>query len=156
MSFTPIIYKAVEQKAKEAIELAKQGAEPEKIELDEFETCDPYCKFNTKTLYKKPEDEKELKELSHKDELQELFNKRQTLAFQIAELESKKKEAEERIKQIMSEENAKKIIDIGLSFIETKRTIFDTKKFKSDNPDIYQKYIKNSISQSLRFPKIGA
>ncbi|BCD59600.1 MULTISPECIES: hypothetical protein [unclassified Nitratiruptor] len=156
VSFTPIIYKAVEQKAKEAIELAKQGAEPEKIELDEFETCDPYCKFNTKTLYKKPEDEKELKELSHKDELQELFNKRQTLAFQIAELESKKKEAEERIKQIMSEENAKKIIDIGLSFIETKRTIFDTKKFKSDNPDIYQKYIKNSISQSLRFPKIGA
>ncbi|WP_281952012.1 hypothetical protein [Nitrosophilus kaiyonis] len=156
VSFTPIIYKAIEHKAKEAIELAKQGVEPNEIELDEFETCDPYCKFKTKSLYKKPEDEKELQELQHKDELAELFNKRQTLASQIAELDTQKKEAEERIKQIMSEENAKKIVDLGISFIQSNRSYFDSKTFKAKYPELYSNFTKTSVSQSLRFPKIGA
>ena len=156
VDFNPIIYKAVALKAKEAIELAKQGKEPEAIELDEFETCDPYCKFKTKSLYKNPEGEKELNELSHKDELLQLFEKRQSLASQINELELKKKEAEERIKQIMSEENAKKIVDLGISFIQSNRTYFDSKTFKAKYPELYSNFIKTSVSQSLRFPKIGA
>lgn len=156
VSFTPIIYKAVELKAKEALELAKQSTDPQSIELDEFEYCDTYCKFKTKTLLKKPEDEKESFELQHKDELIKLFQKRQSLAAQIADLETEKKEAETRIKQIMSEENAKKIVDLGISFVQSNRTYFDSKTFKAKYPDIYNNFIKTSISQSLRFPKIGA
>jgi len=156
IDFTPIIYKAVEHKAKEAIELAKKETDPDEIVLDEYEFCDPYCKFKTKSLYKKPEGEKELQELQHKDELIELYQKRQSLAVQITDLETQKKEAEERIKQIMSEENTKKILDLGISFIQSNRTYFDSKTFKAKYPELYSNFTKTSISQSLRFPKIGA
>ena len=156
IDFNPIIYKAIELKAKEAIELARQGKEPEGVEIDEFETCDPYCKFKTKSLYKKPEGEKELKELLHKDELLQLYQKRQSIAAQIAELETNKKEAEECIKQIMSKENVRKILDLGISFVQSSRTYFDSKTFKAKHPELYNNFIKTSVSQSLRFPKIGA
>jgi len=156
IDFAPIIYKAVEAEAKEAIDLAKQGIDPNKIELDEFEYCDEYCKFKTKTLYKKPEDEKKSFELQNKDELIELFQKRQSLAIQIADLEVEKKETETRIKQIMSKENAKKIVDLGISFVQSNRTHFDSKTFKAKYPDLYNNFTKTTVLQSLRFPKIGA
>jgi predicted phage-related endonuclease len=153
IEYSPLIYLSTAKKAAEAIELAKSGKNPEEIELDEFETCDAYCKFHTKTLYKKPEDEKELDELEHKDELLELYQERQKIALELSELTNRKKEIEERIKAIMSEENAKKIVDLGITFVESVRKSIDSKSLKAAHPDIYAKFLKESVTQSLRFSK---
>jgi predicted phage-related endonuclease len=153
VEFNPLIYKAVEDKAKEVIEAYKKGLSPDDLELDEFEFCDEYCKFQTQTLYAKPEDEKESSEIEEKEKLLRAYEKRVALSREIAELNKQKKEAEEQIKKIMSKENARKIIDLGISFVESNRATFETKKFKEEYPELYSKFTKTTTTQSLRFKR---
>ena len=152
IDFYPIIYIAVEQKAIEAIKLAKEGASPEDIVLSEFETCDNYCKFGTNApILPKPEDEKESSEI---EGLKDLFEERMKLYSEEKEVSERRKELEAKIKELMSKHNAKKIIDLGITFVQSTRNTFDSKTFKVKHPDLYNEFLKQSISQSLRFPKI--
>lgn len=148
VEFSPLIYNSVVDKVKEAISLAKKAADPKTIELDEFESCDAYCKFKTKTFEKLPEGEK----LSTQIEgLSSLYTLRVNLDEQIKGLSSEKKEVEEKIKTLMLENEARKIPDLKISFVEINRKSFDTKSFKADNPEVYEAYLKTTKSQYLKF-----
>ncbi len=81
------------------MKLIKKAWVPDDLELDEFEFCDEYCKFQTQTLYAKPEDEKESSEIEEKEKLLRAYEKRVALSREIAELNKQKKEAEEQIKK---------------------------------------------------------
>ena len=149
--FNRLVYIGVMQKAKDVIELFKQGKKPEDIELDEFEYCDSYCKFKTKTFEKLPEGEKTSSEI---DGIVELYGKRMKLDNEIKILSEEKKEIEEKIKTLMFENEAKKIVDLGISLVEVKIKDFDKKAFKSKYPELYEKFETKLIqSQYLKFTK---
>ena len=126
--FNSLVYIGVMQKAKEVINLFKEGKKPEDIEVDEFEYCDSYCKFKTKTFEKLPEGEKTSSEI---DGIVELYQKRMKLDSEIKQLSEEKKEVEDKIKTLMLENKAKKITDLGISLVESNRSSFDTKRFKA-------------------------
>jgi len=150
IKFNPLIYLGVEAKAKEAIELFKQGKKPEEIELDEFEYCDSYCKFKTPEFEKLPEGEKTSSEV---EGIFELYQKRMKLDDEIKSLSEEKKEIEEKIKELMLKSQAKKIVDLGISFVESNRSSFDTKRFKAKYPELYEEFKKTTKSQYLKFNK---
>jgi hypothetical protein len=148
IKFNRLIYLAVEAKAKEAIELYKQGKKPDEIELNEFETCDQYCKFANKPLEQLPEGEKTSNEI---EGITELYQTRMQLDNEIKDLTKTKKEIEENIKTLMLKSQAKKVIDLGINFIESERKTFDSKTFNKKYPELYQNFIKVSKSQYLKF-----
>jgi hypothetical protein len=76
------------------------------------------------------------------------------LFSRLKELEDAKKELQERIKQAMYNNGIKKFNSdkLDITYIEegTKET-FDSKQFKADYPDVYEKYVKTSkVSDSIR------
>lgn len=81
---------------------------------------------------------------------------RQLIQFKqtIEEIEKKAKEMEEQIKSAMEQNGIVKIEtdSIIINYIApTDRETFDTKKFKTDNPDIYDEYVKiTPVKASVR------
>jgi len=148
--FNRLVYIGVMQKAKDVIELFKQGKKPEDVKLDEFEYCDSYCKFKTKTFEKLPEGEKTSSEI---EGIAELYQKRMKLDSEIKILSEEKKDIEEKIKTLMFENEAKKITDLGISLVESNRSSFDTKRFKAKYPELYEEFKKTTKSQYLKFSK---
>ena len=76
------------------------------------------------------------------------------LFSRLKELEDAKKELQERIKNAMFNGGIKKFNSdkLDITYIEesTKET-FDSKQFKADYPDVYEKYVKTSkVSDSVR------
>ncbi len=150
VNYNPLIYKAVELKAKETIKAYGEGKKPEDIELDEYESCDEYCKFKTPVFEKLPEGEKTSEEV---EGIIELYKKRMSLDEKIKTLTNEKKKVEEEIKKLMLKNEAKKIVDLGISWIESERKTFDSKSFKAKYPELYEDFIKVSKSQYLKFTK---
>jgi predicted phage-related endonuclease len=71
---------------------------------------------------------------------------------QIKELEEKETELTKSIMEVLQEHEAG-IDDTGKVLVEWKnytRTEFDTKRFKVEHPDIYQKYAVEKISRTFR------
>lgn len=70
------------------------------------------------------------------------------------EIEAKQKELKESILKEMEETNTIKIEteELTITYVApTYREAFDTKKFRVDNPDLYDKYVKFSeVKSSIR------
>lgn len=155
IQYNPLIYRALEQKARECIEDARAGRYGYDVHLDAFETCDAYCDFQTpKPIEVLPDGEVLIESLSEDErrEVIELVQEYQELNAQEKDAKANKSHISERVKEILLAHNAKKISDLKLSIVQQQRAAIDADALKKDHPDIFEKYQKVNVSQFVKFP----